>query len=70
MKSDVPVMSSNRRHDGDASSDILGYSSSFTVLLLIVFRTMSDQDNSEWATGFKLRQSDLRLWDYVNTDWA
>jgi hypothetical protein len=35
MKYKAPIQASNRRYDGDASSDILGYSSSFTVLPLI-----------------------------------
>jgi len=44
MKSKAPVQASNIRYYSEASSDILGYSSSFTVLTLIFMRTMSDQD--------------------------
>ena len=43
-KSKAPVEAINRRYDGEASSDILSYNSSFTVLSLIVFMTMIDQD--------------------------
>ena len=44
MNSKAPVQAPNRRYDGVASSDILGYSSSFTVLPLIFMRPISDQD--------------------------
>jgi hypothetical protein len=44
IKSKAPVQASNRSYNGDASRDILGYSSGFTVLPLIFMRTMSNQD--------------------------